>query len=338
MKARCVFRRNYGSLTIDGPPSETSRWRAVARVLRSPMDAVGCALLPASCSLCGSPLPRLSSVPICDSCWIEIQIQSGPQCVRCGDALDAPSPPMSQVSTPKVDESGTQLCRLCRLAPPPFVRAVAYGPYENRMRDAIHALKYDRLNGAARELGALLAAAIRQLAAQAHTEMLVIPVPLHRVKHAQRGFNQARSLAQHAIASLRKTHPSWRLALASSTLMRHRSTASQAGLTPRQRRQNVRGAFGVSDPSAVEGRHILLIDDIYTTGATARAASQALIKAGAATVWVATLARARRIYQNRRGSSAMFQDAEGKHDVPGSSPAKVSQLASMHSSPNQPSF
>jgi predicted amidophosphoribosyltransferase len=172
------------------------------------------------------------------------------------------------------------------------------------MKAAIHALKYDRLNGAARRLGTLLASAISQLA-QMHSEVLVIPVPLHRAKHAQRGFNQARSLA---------------------------------GLTPRQRRQNVRGAFGVSDLSAVEGRHVLLIDDIYTTGATARAASQALIKAGAATVWVATLARARRIYQNRRGSSAMFQDAETKHDLPGSSPAKVSQLASMHSSPNQPSF
>jgi ComF family protein len=245
---------------------------------------------------------------------------------------------MSKVSAPKADESGIQICRICRLAPPPFVRAVASGPYENRMKDAIHALKYDRLNGAACDLGALLAAAIRPLAAQAHSEMLVIPVPLHRAKHAQRGFNQARSLAQHAIASVRKTHPAWRLTLASSTLMRHRSTASQAGLTPRQRRQNVRGAFGVSDPSAVEGRHVLLIDDIYTTGATARAASQALIRAGAATVWVATLARARRIYQNRRGSSALFQDAESKHDLPGSSLARVSQLASMHSSPNQPSF
>jgi len=205
------------------------------------------------------------------------------------------------------------------------------------MKAAIHALKYDRLNGAARRLGALLAAAISQLA-QTHPEMLVIPVPLHRSKHAQRGFNQARSLAQHAIASLRKTHPAWRLTLASSTLMRHRSTPSQAGLTPRQRRENVRGAFSVSDPSAVKSKHVLVIDDIYTTGATVRAASQALIKAGAATVWVATLARARRIYQNRRGSSAFFQGADSTYGLPGSSPAEVSQLASMHSSPNQPSF
>jgi len=77
--------------------------------------------------------------------------------------------------------------------------------------------------------------------------------------------------------------------------MRLRATESQAGLTPRQRRQNLRGAFSVSDSSQVAGQHILLIDDILTTGATARAAEQTLVKAGAASVWVATLARAQRI-------------------------------------------
>ena len=98
--------------------------------------------------------------------------------------------------------------------------------------------------------------------------------------------------------SYRKSHPAWQLTLAPTTLMRLRATESQAGLTPRQRRLNVRGAFRVSDPSAVAGKHILLVDDILTTGATARAAAQALMKAGAASVWVATLARARRIHLN----------------------------------------
>ena len=124
--------------------------------------------------------------------------------------------------------------------------------------------------------------------------MLVVPVPLHRSKYARRGFNQSRSLAAQALQFLRKSHPQWRLTLAPSTLMRLRSTESQAGLTPRQRRINVRGAFSVSDPSWVKARHVLVIDDILTTGATARAAAQTLLRAGAASVWVATLARAQR--------------------------------------------
>jgi ComF family protein len=202
------------------------------------------------------------------------------------------------------------LCRACRMAPPPFVRAVAYGPYQGRMKAAIHALKYDRLHAAARGLGRMLAVAIAQLANKAPTEMLVIPVPLHRSKYAERGFNQARSLAFHALDALRKSHPAWRLTLAPSTLMRQRATESQAGLTPRQRRLNVKGAFEVSDPAAVNGKHILLIDDIFTTGATARAAALALIRAGAASVWVATLARAGRVRDYRREVSARFDDAE----------------------------
>src|ERR1035437_7199407 len=115
------------------------------------MDAMSCALLPASCALCGSPLPRLSSVPICDLCWTEFPVLSGPSCARCGDALAALMP--ASVLAPAA------LCRACRLAPPPFVRAVAFGVYQGRMKEAIHALKYGRLQPAARGLGGMLAEA-----------------------------------------------------------------------------------------------------------------------------------------------------------------------------------
>ena len=128
-QVRCVFSLDSGSLNLDVPPSEISRWRAVARVLRSPLDALSCALLPDLCSLCGSPLPQLSSAPICELCWTEFPVLLEPSCARCGDALTTPS------------SSTSDLCRVCRLAPPPFVRAVAYGIYEKRMRGALHAFK-----------------------------------------------------------------------------------------------------------------------------------------------------------------------------------------------------
>jgi ComF family protein len=222
------------------------------------------------------------------------------------------------------------------MAPPLFRRAVAYGPYQDRMKAAIHALKYDRLHPIARGLGRMLAEAIAQLAGEAPDEMLVVPVPLHRSKYSERGFNQARSLAFHALAALRKTHPDWRLKLASTTLMRLRATASQAGLTPRQRRLNVRGAFTVSDSSAVAEKNILVIDDIFTTGATARAAAKALTEAGAASVWIATLARAQLIHERRRKVSSLFDGADESLILAGNAPA--ANLQGAYSSHDQSSF
>jgi len=296
-------------------------------VLRSPMDSLSCALLPSSCALCGSSLPHLSSVPICNVCWTEFPVLSGELCPRCSRRLVVPAL-----------GSAAGLCKTCRLAPPPFVRAVAYGPYEDRMKAAIYAFKYDHLHTAARGLGGMLAVAIAQLANEAPTEMLVIPVPLHRSKFAERGFNQARSLAFHALGELGKSHPAWRLTLASSTLMRQRATESQTGLTPRQRRMNVQGAFTVSDRAEVAKKHILLIDDVFTTGATARSAATTLMKAGAASVWVATLARAGGFDFKANTAFTRYSETETIVGIPGLAPIVNLQREFTYSSHEQSSF
>jgi len=258
-------------------------------------------------------------------------------CWRCGDGLT-----WADSGSYTGSNSGLGACRACRLAPPGFVRAVSYGPYEGRMRDAIHALKYDRLLGAARRLGSLLAQAIAQLDVEAPAEMLVVPVPLHRSKYTQRGFNQARLLAVHALAALRRTHSQWKLRLASSTVMRLAATESQAGLTPHQRRQNVRGAFLVPDPGAVMAKNVLVIDDILTTGATARSVAQVLLRAGAANVWVATLARARRAYDYPRNSDQVYSERElpreAREGLAAEDPAAGLEPISVHATPDQPSF
>lgn len=218
-RARCVFSSDSGSLSIDVPPSDTSRWRAIVRVLRSPIDALSCALFPACCALCGSPLPRISPAPICDICWTEIVPLEGLHCELCAEPVDRLA---------LLADAEHPLCRSCRLAPPPFQRTICYGPYGRRMQQAIHALKYDGMRPLARGLGVRLAEAIAQLGPEAAAGLLVVPVPLHRTKSRQRGFNQARLLAVHALEALGKSHPEWRLELAPATLMRLRPTASQA--------------------------------------------------------------------------------------------------------------
>jgi ComF family protein len=189
-----------------------------------------------------------------------------------------------------------QFCQPCRLAPPPFARALAFGVYEGQLRELIHLLKYRRIAPVARGLGALLATTLAA-ASDAPDRMLVVPVPLFRTRQRGQGFNHAERIAHSLVMATRRTGPVGqrrRLTLAPAALERHRATKAQASLTPRQRRQNVRGAFTVPRPSLITGRTVLLLDDIYTTGATARAASQALLKAGAASVWVLTVARAQR--------------------------------------------
>jgi ComF family protein len=209
------------------------------------------------------------------------------------------------------------------------------------MRAVIHALKYDHMHPAARRMGRMLAQAMATLAGEAPAEMLVVPIPLHRSRQAERGFNQARLLAAHALKALGTSHPEWKLTLAPAALMRLRATESQASLTPRERRNNVCGAFSVSDAAAVKDRHILLVDDILTTGATARAAAQTLKRAGAISVWVATLARARR---EHRGEAAAythnrdFRPSDTQGDAAGGNEAaQQQQQASVDSSIHQPS-
>lgn len=188
------------------------------------------------------------------------------------------------------------LCRVCRVAEPPFRLALAWGLYQGKLRELLHLLKYGRIESIAPRLSALLATQVLAVP-DLPSSLLVVPVPLHRSRRRRRGFNQAELLARGLVRSLRQQRTQMRLHFAPGVLARSRATESQAGLSPHQRRDNVRGAFSISGKRAqsnIAGRHVLLVDDIYTTGATARACSQALLRAGAAGVYVATVARAQR--------------------------------------------
>jgi ComF family protein len=185
------------------------------------------------------------------------------------------------------------LCGLCQRAEPPFVRATAYGSYESGLRELIHLLKFGGVRPAANVLGRMLAEAISALEPEFGGNVVaVIPVPLHRVKLRQRGFNQAELIAW---AALKMKSLDDRLKLCPAVLERKRETTSQIGLTRHQRRENLRGAFGVAQADAVKGREVLVVDDVFTTGATVSECARVLRRAGATKVWVATVARTLKI-------------------------------------------
>jgi ComF family protein len=260
---------------------------------------------PADCRICGFPLLRVSRLPVCETCLIALRPLQGSYCAVCGEALHVPAY-FDRKETDRGEADGEEArrievetrCLLCQRADPPFERAVAYGSYDGELRDLIHLLKFQQVRPASAVLGRMLAETIANLeqAMPAGTlfssKIAVIPVPLHTRKQAQRGFNQAEMIARDALKQLSRPK---RFELCTGVLLRRRETGSQIGLTRHQRRENMRGAFAVSDPTRILNCDILLIDDVYTTGTTASECTRVLRRAGAARVWVATVARTLKI-------------------------------------------
>ncbi len=242
-------------------------------------------LFPSDCRICSAPLIRISRLPVCQECLDAIGPITGGVCTVCGERMFSPY---------AVDgTAGGARCGLCRRAHPLFVRAAAYGSYESGLRELIHLLKYGGVRPAANVLGRMLAEAIATLESEFSADaVVVVPVPLHRTKLRQRGFNQAELIAR---AAMKIKRPANRLRLCVGVLERKRETASQIGLTSHQRRENLRGAFGVAHPEAVKGGEVLVVDDVYTTGATVSECARVLLRAGATKVGVATVARTLKI-------------------------------------------
>lgn len=189
-----------------------------------------------------------------------------------------------------MESTGGQ-CFECARQAPLFSRAVAYGGHDGELRQFIHLLKYEHVRSAAKVLGQWTALAADGLLEELGDRVVVVPVPLHKAKFVERGFNQSELIAQSAVRELARVAPG-KFELDVRVLIRRRRTESQVGMTLEQRRTNLKGAFEVRERESIRGREVLLVDDVMTTGATVNECSRVLLKAGATRVWVATAARA----------------------------------------------
>jgi ComF family protein len=240
-----------------------------ARSVRATLDL----LLPRICVSCERPMDSRDDDLVCTLCWSRLDVLPAPRCERCGHP------------------SAGRQCRFCATLPP-FVRAAraaCWVPHEVGSA-VVHALKYHGWTAAARGMAARMARlhwppdVIAERAA-------LIPVPLAPVRERERGYNQAALLSDSLTAH-------WRIPLWRDVLVRTRATRTQTRLTPGERSANVRDAFEVPDGphgarERLRGLHLVLVDDVLTTGATLNACAAALFDAGARTISYVTFGRAR---------------------------------------------
>jgi ComF family protein len=234
--------------------------------LRRAATALLDVLLPPRCLACGTTVS--SADTLCAGCWREITFLGAPCCACCGLPFE-------------FELAGPALCGECLRAAPPFGRARAAMRYDEASRKLILAFKHgDRLH-LAPAFGRWLKRAGDALVAEAD---LVVPVPLHWTRLFARRYNQAAVLA-HAL------HAAGGPPVGADWLVRRRRTPSQGKRNRTAREQNVRAAFAVKPGREVRGKRILLIDDVFTTGATVAECARVLRRAGALSVDVLTLAR-----------------------------------------------
>ena len=227
-------------------------------------------IFPPVCLLCERPGREV----ICASCREQFALIEPPYCVRCG----RPLPESAATAT---------VCGQCRQSPPQFDGARAVGLHSATLREAVLRFKFARRQRLVKPLAELLAERVgmeQTAPAGLPWENLtgVVPVVLHPRRRNWRGFDQAVLLSRR-LAKLID------LPCREQVLVRSKDTAPQIGLTPPQRRDNMKDAFAVPQPEVVAGESLLLIDDVYTTGSTLNEAAKVLHRAGAKSVWALTI-------------------------------------------------
>ncbi|WP_374547467.1 ComF family protein [Rhodoblastus sp.] len=261
-------------LRFDPFPAETPLWlRNGARALKRAGGLALDLLYPPSCLACRRAISQQGG--LCPACWTAMRFIERPYCERLGTPFEIDLAP---------GESGRMVSPAALADPPVFRRARAVARYEEGpARQLVHRLKYGDRGELAGPMGRWMARAGEELLREAD---LLVPIPLHWTRLARRRFNQSAALAL-AISGVSAVPADMDL------LTRVKPTPPQVGLTRRQRAQNIQGAFVVAPARRIEaeGRRIVLVDDVMTSGATLNAAARVLLRAGAQSVDALVFAR-----------------------------------------------
>lgn len=244
-----------------------------ASVISGAYDSVLALIYPQQCAACGGSVDSRHEGVACDTCWDATRIfhEDDTLCWKCGG-----------LSAATVAEDKRQTVRCGRCDTDSFTAARACGLYEGALRASILALKREP-TVAPRLIETLRQTQQRAPLAAAN---LIVPVPLHASRERERGFNQAVLLARELARATKLPIDEY------SLVRRVHTERHRAGMDARARRDSVVGAFEVRDPKLITGRQVLLIDDVYTTGATVSECAAVLKSAGGTDVYVLTIARA----------------------------------------------
>ena len=240
----------------------------IADALRLTGEAFLNALYPPHCAQCLADTP--SGVHVCGSCAAQARRIESPYCRRCSQPFEGAI-------------EGEFVCPQCGDRTHHFDCAVAGYRSRGIVREFIHRFKYDRQYYLRQPLAAWLAETLADPRMTAREFDAFVPVPLHRTRYRERNFNQAEVLAR--LVAKRAGKPVW------TALQRVRYTTTQTRLDREQRMENLRNAFRVRHASLVQSRHLVLVDDVFTTGSTVDECARVLRQAGAASVRVITVAR-----------------------------------------------
>ncbi len=237
--------------------------------LRSAGEAAISLLYPPHCAMCEADTP--SGSHLCEACANTVRPISAPFCHQCSQPYDGAI-------------EGEFVCANCEGRDFAFDCAVAAFRAEGVIREFVHSFKYEHRFHLRHQLAQWMAAGLADDRIRDRPPDALVPVPLHPRRQRHRTFNQAIVLAE--IVARRAAKP------VLHALKRVRDTPTQTRLDREKRMENLRGAFSAPKPAAVIGRHLLLIDDIFTTGSTVHECARTLCAAGAASVRVLTVARA----------------------------------------------